>query len=35
MDFIFKGKNFKKKLKSFTNKNKLKLSNIILKKALL
>ena len=35
MDFIFKNKNSKKKLKSSINKNKLKLSNIIPKKTLL
>jgi len=35
MNFTSKGKNSKKKLKLFINKNKLKLSNIILKRALL
>ena len=35
MNFTFKNKNFKKKLKPFTNKNKLKLNNITLKGILL
>ena len=35
MDFIFKSKNSKKKLKFPINKNELKLSNITLKKILL
>jgi len=35
MDFIFKNKDSKGKLKFFTNENELELSNITLKKALL
>jgi len=35
MNFIFKSKNFKKELKSSTNKNKSKLGNAISKRALL
>ena len=35
MNFIFKGKNFKRELKLFISKNKLKLNNVILKKVLL
>jgi len=35
MNFIFEGKNFKRKLKFFINENKLKLGNIILERIFL